>query len=50
MHKSLEPHHEYPTLESDLESLLDNSDEFEADAAPVHALGLEASEKEDIEL
>jgi tetratricopeptide (TPR) repeat protein len=49
-HKPLESHHEYATLESDFEPLLDNSDEFEADAALVRAPGLEASEEEDIEL
>ena len=45
-----ESHHEYPTPKSNLEPLLENSDGFEADAAPVHAPRLEASEKEDIEL
>jgi hypothetical protein len=42
-----ESNHEYTTPESELESLLDDS---EADAVPVHAPELEAPEKEDIEL
>jgi len=51
--QAVPPHYEYPSPKSDLESLLDDSDgseEFVADAAPVHAPELEVLKKEDIEL